>query len=88
MGYFLSLGSLELNKETEENECIDDNEIGYINSEEQSEVPNCPICDKVFESLEMYGTHIKNNYLFCTKCSNLFLNEIELTKHNKKCKKM
>ena len=34
---------------------------------------------------ETYGVHIKKNYVFCTACSHLFLNEKELKKHKIKC---
>ena len=87
MGHFLSFGSLKQKQEEEENEYIDDEEIGYTLNEGHSEIPNCPICDKVFNSLESYGEHIKKNYYFCTKCSNLFENEIEFKKHEIKCEK-
>ena len=32
-----------------------------------------------------YGTNIKTNYVFCTVCTHLFLNEKELKKHKVKC---
>ena len=87
VGHFLSFGSLKQKQEEEENEYIDNEEIGYTLYEGHSEIPDCPICDKVFNSLESYGEHIKKNYYFCTKCSNLFENEIEFKKHEIYCEK-
>ena len=87
MGHFLSFGSLKPKQKEEEKEYIDDEEIGYTLNEGHSEVPNRPICHKVFNSLESYGEHIKKNCYFCRKCSNLFANEIEFKKHEIYCEK-
>ena len=89
MGQFIRFGSLQQSQcqELEENKVIDDDEIGYIENRTVSEVLNCPICNKDFDNEEKYGEHIKKNYSFCKKCSNLFLNEAELKKHMTSCNK-
>ena len=78
-------GGLQQCQELEENEFIDDDEIGYIENKTASEVVNCLICIKDFDNEEKYGEHIKKNYSFCTKWSNLSLNEAELKKHMTSC---
>ena len=88
VGKFKSFGSFQQYQEPEEDQLIDDNEIGYIPNKAKTEVLDCPICHKDFDNEENYGRHIKkDNYSFCTNCSNLFLNEAELKKHKIKCNK-
>ena len=91
---------MEENEYIEDNELhyIQDNKIpqipscpnkgdnfGHNNKAELSETFECDICKNTFYSKETYGVHIKKNYVFCTACSHLFLNEKELKKHKTKC---
>ena len=82
---YIFFGNPKLNRTNEEDELIEDDEIGYNRNTELSEMLQCEICKKNFYSKETYGTHIKTNYVFCTVCSHLFWNEKELKKHKVKC---